>query len=118
MDARRPGDSVVKRCVSNALEMLGHMNGSRLGLDGTEFGAEVHGFATRNEADSVAFVVYRLEEGVYDPPAAPGQDITLEITNLPFRRFRATTYLIDHEHSNAYAHWQTKLRAAGELSSD
>jgi len=111
-----PGRSVVKRASFNAMEMLGHMTGCRLEISGTAYGDEVHAFATRDNEKSLAVIVYRLREGEYVPPTGPPTEVKITIRRLPFRSFHVRAYMIDSDHSNAYAYWKTKMRAKPNLT--
>ena len=104
----------IDKPVLNVFRMFGKLSGSLISL--TSSGAvpvkdilqnsvtnapDVDGIATRN-GNSVDIILWNYHDE--DVPA-PEAKVELSIANLPAQTIRLTRYLMDSEHSNAYAVW-------------
>jgi hypothetical protein len=99
-------DNIVKRASFNAYHALGFLSDEQIQLTGSEYGDLVHGFATRNNQDSVEVILYNYDDDDENNTSTPPAVIELQFTDLPFESFKVSQFLIDENCSNAYDDFQ------------
>jgi len=107
-------EGLIDKPVLNVFRMFGMLSGSLVSLSSsgaipvgdiekTSVGAasDINGIATRN-GDSLDILLWNYHDE--DVPASAAE-VTVTVTGLPSKGVHITRFLMDSEHSNAYAAW-------------
>jgi xylan 1,4-beta-xylosidase len=105
----------VDKPVLNVFRMFGKMSGKRVQVESNRMydlktvldssirkQPEIGALASKDKRTAAIMVWHYHDED----KQAPGEPITIDLSNLPMKEFKVTQYRIDSEHSNSYEVWK------------
>jgi xylan 1,4-beta-xylosidase len=105
----------VDKPVLNVFRMFGKMSGKRVQVESNRMydlktvldssirkQPEIGALASKDKRTAAIMVWHYHDED----KQAPGEPITIDLSNLPMKEFKVTQYRIDSEHSNSYEIWK------------
>lgn len=97
--------TLTKRPAFNGFDALSRLGPMRIAVEGSQFGNPIHAIATKGE-DAVQIIMYHLDESDQYNQQEETYPVYLTLRNLPFASFQSQLYVIDRDHSNAFAVWE------------